>query len=410
MGISSEDFDQTCQFMIEFGVLGHRCGLTSYYLEAYLAQIADELGFSGRVLATPTWLDFIFWQAGDRQQYRYFVPLPAVNYDLAKLARIGQLRRRFKSGQFNPGESRAQLQLIAAQTPPYGTAMVGMGYGLAGAGFAVLLSAAWGDVVLAGLLSLVVYGLVLQAGRWPGLAGRLEFVAALVVAVMAYLLALWVFPGSHAFIVTLCALVVLVPGLVLTLGVGEIAAKSILAGASRLIDGVFITLKLYLGAALGAIIVNAIHPVPPPMPGAVVGPGLHGLFVLTLIAGLALVFQVRPRDFGWALLAGGLAYGGSQLGGQWGSWQGAFLGAFFLGCYAYLFAWIRHLPTAIVALPGMMILVPGAAAYLGINTLETSGVLSGLTALAGVMVQLAAIVGGQVAAAALMPSALRSRG
>ena len=33
-----------------------------------------------------------------------------------------------------------------------------------------------------------------------------------------------------------------------------------------------------------------------------------------------------------------------------------------------------------------MILVPGVAAYLGVNTLETSGVASGLAAFAGVMV------------------------
>jgi uncharacterized membrane protein YjjB (DUF3815 family) len=103
------------------------------------------------------------------------------------------------------------------------------------------------------------------------------------------------------------------------------------------------------------------------------------------------------------VLAGALAYGGTVLGNPAGLWQGSFLGALFLGCYAFLFARIRRLPTAVVWLPGIMILVPGAATYLGINTLETSGVDSGLAAFAGVMVQIGAIVGGIGTAASIMP-------
>jgi uncharacterized membrane protein YjjB (DUF3815 family) len=268
----------------------------------------------------------------------------------------------------------------------------------------VLLAAAWRDWVLAGLLSMVVYGLVLQAGRWPWLANRLEVTTALVASVLANGLALWVFPGSNAFIVTLCAVVVLIPGLALALGVGEILEKSVLSGSSHLIDGIVITLKLYLGAALGTVLVNAIAPVPAaastPVPSCW---GCSGFAVLILMLGLGVIFQARPRDLGWVILAGILAYGGTRLGGDWGPWQGSFFGALFLGCYAYLFAWAKRMPTAVVWLPGIMILVPGAAAYLGLETLETSGVASGLAALAGVMVQLGAIVGGIAVAAAIMP-------
>jgi uncharacterized membrane protein YjjP (DUF1212 family) len=401
MGMTDEEFDQACQFIIELGTLGHRYGLASSYLESYLSQLPDKLGFSGHVLATPKWLDFIFWRTSDQQQHRHFKPLPAVSYNLSKLASIGQLLHQFRHGHFSTAESITRLQQIDGQAPPYGNAMVGLGYGLAGLGFAVLLSAAWWDVALAGLLSLVVYGVVLLAGRWAWLASRLEVISALMAAVIAYGLALLVFPGSNAFIVTLCAVVVLIPGLALTVGVGEVAAKSVLSGTSRLLDGIVITLKLYLGAALGAAIVNAIHPVPAVAPVPPIAAGVQWLFVLILIFGIGLVFQVRPRDLGWAVLAGALAYGGTKLGGAWGLWQGSFLGALFLGCYAYLFAWARQLPTAVVWLPGIMILVPGAATYLGINTLETSGVASGLVALGGVMVQLGAIVGGLVT---LLPS------
>ena len=408
MRMTDEEFEQACQFMIELGTLGHRCGLASSYLESSLSRFTESLGFSGYVLATPKWLNFIFWRPGDRQQYRYFVPLPAVNYNLAKLASADQLLHQFRQGKLTTAESIDRLKQIDRQAPPYGIAMVGLGYLLASVGFAVLLSAAWRDVALAGLLSLVVYGLVLQAGRSSWLANRLEVSSALVAGILAYGLALLVFPGSNAFTVTLCAVIIFIPGLALTLGVGEIVAKSVLSGTSRLIDGIVITLKLYLGAALGAAIVNAIHPVPAASPTAAMSAGVQWFCVLILIFGIGLVFQVRPRDLSWAVLAGALAYGGTKLGGQWGPWQGSFLGALFLGCYTYLLAWVRQVPTAVLWLPGIMILVPGAAAYLGLEILETSGVASGLVALAGVMEQIGAIVGGIVTAASIMPQSIRS--
>jgi uncharacterized membrane protein YjjB (DUF3815 family) len=202
--------------------------------------------------------------------------------------------------------------------------------------------------------------------------------------------------------------VVLIPGLALTLGVGEILEKSVLSGSSHLIDGIVITLKLYLDAALGTVMVNAIAPVPAAASTPVPSSGVQWFAVLILMLGLGVIFQARPRDLGWVILAGILAYGGTRLGGAWGPWQGSFFGALFLGCYAYLFAWAKRMPTAVVWLPGIMILVPGAAAYLGLETLETSGVASGLAALAGVIVQLGAIVGGIAVAAAIMPKAMRS--
>jgi uncharacterized membrane protein YjjP (DUF1212 family) len=403
-----DDFKETCQFIIRLGTLGHRWGLTSTYLESSLAQFAERLGFAGYVLATPKWLSFIFWRTGETQQHRYFVPQPGTSYDLAKLAQVGQLLHQFRQGRFSTADSMARLKQIEAQGSPYGPGLIALSYGLCGVGFAVLLAAAWRDRVLAGLLSLVVYGLVRQAGRWPWLANRLEVTTALVASVLANGLALWVFPGSNAFVVTLCAVVVLIPGLALALGVGEILEKSVLSGSSHLIDGIVITLKLYLGAALGTVLVNAIAPVPAAASTTAPSPGVQWFAVLILMLGLGVIFQARPRDLGWVILAGILAYGGTRLGGDWGPWQGSFFGALFLGCYAYLFAWAKRMPTAVVWLPGIMILVPGAAAYLGLETLETSGVASGLAALAGVMVQLGAIVGGIAVAAAIMPTGVRS--
>ena len=118
MTMTDAEFEQACQFMIELGTLGHRYGLASSYLESSLSRFTESLGFSGYVLATPKWLNFIFWRSGEQQQHRYFVPLPAVSYNLAKLASIGHLLHQLRAGKLTIAESFDRLKQIDRQRLP----------------------------------------------------------------------------------------------------------------------------------------------------------------------------------------------------------------------------------------------------------------------------------------------------
>jgi hypothetical protein len=48
-------------------------------------------------------------------------------------------------------------------------------------------------------------------------------------------------------------------------------------------------------------------------------------------------------------------------------------------------------------------LVPGVAAYFGLDTLQTSGIFGALPAVWGVVVQITAIIGGLYIAASVLP-------
>lgn len=105
------------------------------------------------------------------------------------------------------------------------------------------------------------------------------------------------------------------------------------------------------------------------------------------------MFKVGLTDLAWVILAGELAYVGVLFGRQLGDWQGSFVGALILGLYVSLYAFRLRRPGSIVTLPGIMILVPGVAAYFGLNTLQTSGIIGALPAVAGVFTQIVAIMG-----------------
>ena len=395
-------FDESCQLIIELGTVTHGYGVSSIRLEAYLTRVTRALGLHGEFIVTPSDINFIFSRQADARQHSHFSRMAASSFDLAKLAQVGELVDQVEAGTLSMEESVSLLKSVSEQPPIYGRWLVALGYALSGAGFAVLMSAAWSDVFLAGMLSLVVYVVVLLAGRWQWVAHTLEVTAATVASLLANAIALLT-PGSDPFIVTLCAVIVLIPGLSLTLGLAELFAKNVLSGQNRLIGGILTTLKLFIGAAIGAAIVNAVSTVPAAVTPPGVAPVWAWTFLVCLVVGLALTFQVRPKDFGWTVLGGVLAYAGVVVGSEFGFWQGSFVGALLLGVYANLFAWRLRRPSSIVILTAVMVLVPGAAAYRGLRAAEIGGAASGLAAEWQVLVNILAIIAGVFLAFTLVP-------
>ena len=340
--LNDTEFEQACQFVMQLVSQAHRYGVSFVRLGTFIAQLSSNFGFRGQMLATPPFLLLEFWRPTDTQPRRFIHRLPEESFDLSKLSQLGSLVNKVVAGKVPFDKGTAGLKQIDSLQNPYGNLAVALGYSLCGAGFAVLLSATWRDVFFAAVLSLVVFAITLYAGRSQWLAKRINFTAALAASLLANVIAL-LFPGSDPFTVTLCAVVVLVPGLALTLGIAELASKSVISGMERLIDGVLITFALVVGSAIGSSVVSALWTIPAPAAAPDHSLGVTFFFILLLMLGLAFIFQVRRRDLGWAIIAGGLAYAGVLIGGQFGDWQGSFLGALVLGIYASLFTFRLHL-------------------------------------------------------------------
>lgn len=400
--ISDEEFAPACQFVTQLVSQAHEYGASFVRLQDFMSRLPQMFGFYGAMLPASPFFFFEFWQHARAQPIRATVRLPAGSFDLAKLSHVGTLVNELVEGKVPIEEGKSRLKQIDSLSPPYKSAIVALGYAFCGAGFAVLLSAEWRDILFAALLSLVVYAITLIAARSQWLGNRLNFIAALAASMLASLLAI-LFPGSNAFTVSLCAIIVLIPGLALTLGIAELASNLVISGLSRLVDGILVTFALVVGNVLGSYLVNAIWPVPPPEATVAIPLWILLASVVVLMVGLGFAFQVRQNDMVWVILAGIFAYVGVLVGGELGNWQGSFLGALLLGLYTSLFVLRLHRPSSVVMLPGIMILVPGVAAYFGLNALQTGGIIDALPAVWGVVVQITAIISGLFIAASLLP-------
>ncbi len=400
--LHEDEFVPACQFITQLVTQTHQYGMSLVRMHDLMSQLPQLFGFYGVMLPVPPFFFFEFRRSSDADPRRMIVEQPTGSFDLAKLSAVGVLVNDMADGKVSFTDGSTRLKEIDSSPQPYGASIVAAGYALCGASFAVLLSAGWWDVAFAALLSLVVFAITVRANRSQWLANRINFTAALVASLLANLLAL-IFPGSDASVVALCAVIVLVPGLSLTLGTAELASKLTVPGINRLVDGILVTFSLVVGVAVGSALVRALWSVSAPAATAVNPLWITFPFVALLMLGLAMVFQVPRRDLAWVLLAGGLAYLGVQIGNQLGNWQGAFLGAMLLGFYASVYVLRLRRPGSVVVLPGIMILVPGAAAYFGLDTLQTYGIIGALPAVWGVVVQITAIIGGLFIAASVLP-------
>ncbi len=156
----------------------------------------------------------------------------------------------------------------------------------------MLMGSSWNDVFWSALIGMLVYGLVFSAERSRRMAELLEPLAAMLAGFAACGLA-QLDAGLNIPVVVLSGIIVFIPGLALTLGLAELAARDLMSGTMRIMDAVMLLFKLYFGAVLGVAIGNAlfgeslyIEPMPLPR---------WAIWSAVPILSMALVFIFKAR-------------------------------------------------------------------------------------------------------------------
>jgi uncharacterized membrane protein YjjB (DUF3815 family) len=260
----------------------------------------------------------------------------------------------------------------------YGLTLTTLCFALTSGAVAQFLGGGWPEVAGASALGLLIGGLASLAPRAPAVARLFEPLAALL-ASFAATLAAAAWPPLSVLLVTLAGLIVLVPGLTLTVAISELASRQLVSGSARLAGAVALFFGIALGVAVGGRLGNALV-----MPPAAVDPTpLGGLWrwaaLLAAAAALTVLLRARPRDAGWVLLAAVLAVEGVDLGALLlGPQLGGFVGALLVGLGGNLYARVLHRPAAVLQVPGLILLVPGSLGFRSLAALLEEDVLSGV--------------------------------
>ena len=252
----------------------------------------------------------------------------------------------------------------------------------------------------------LVLGLLIFLGGW--IAGKIpreieitEALLAFGAASAALLWSKYVYP-IHFSKVTMASLIILIPGLSLTVAMLELATHHLSSGVARLAGAGATMLTIFLGVALAWKLGDS-HSMVAHEPIAMAA---HWKWSIMASAPLsfAVLFQVRLREWWVVYLAGVAGLVGSMLGEAWLDPDlGPFMGAFAVGLVGNLYARFLDRPASVAQMPGMLILVPGTVGYSSLIGFMEVGAMEGTelafrTAMVG-----SALVGGLLAANALVP-------
>src|SRR5262249_39786516 len=202
-----------------------------------------------------------------------------------------------------------------------------------------------------GLIGFVIGLLLLVAEKFQPLGKVFESVAAFVASTLAVLLS-FAFGAYAVSNATLAGLIVLMPGLTLTVAMIELSTQNLSSGTARLSGAFVIFLGMGFGVAVGDTVSHAIFGAPRIARAASLPAWTEVIALAAMPLAFTVLLRAKGRDAIWIVIAGALAVGGGNLGGRLlGPELGVFLGALIVGIASNWYSRLLDHPAIITQVP-----------------------------------------------------------
>ena len=369
--MDKQEFIQIRKFILKLGKMLHKIRCTVLFrLEAYLSEVASYLGVHSSFNSIPTSLSIVLWSDRHEDEYNHTARMQPGELDMNALSRTDELAFRLFSGEITLQEADKELDEIDALHSPYGNSSTGVAFGLSTSAFALLMGAGPDEILWSGVLGMLVYLWTLWSVRSRRVNLMLEPVSSFTVALGACAISYYLDIGLNLWLVVLSSLIILVPGLSLTMGLAELSTRNLVSGTARVMDAIMQLFKLYFGAFLGISLGHHMFGALEVHPATALPVWANWVGVLMLSIGLVAIFRTRMKHVPWAIMSTFIAYGASTLSSAYlENGLGAFMGAFALGVFSKpVFSRLANAPSTIVAMHGLIVLVPGSKTYIGLNS------------------------------------------
>ena len=386
--------------VMRFGTVLHAAGSPAHRIEEGMSLAARRIGVAGQFFSTPTNL-FASFTHGTRERTLMRRAEPG-EVNLERMSELLHLLDELGHSRMGLAAVTRRIEKIAAAAPRYGTTLSTLALSLASGTAAVFLGGGLNEVLVSLLVGLLIGLLVPAVARLPNANRLFEPLAAFLAAALAGWIALYT--PIEPLVVTLAGLIVLLPGLTLTIAVTELATQHLASGSARLAGAFVAFFGLAFGVAAGSRLAERLVGTAPPVELLPLGTTAEVLALLGAAAAFTVLFRAHPRDYGWILLSGILATYGVRLGNQaLGAELGPFVGALVIGIIGNLLARWRGRPAALIHIPGLILLVPGSLGFRSLTFLAADDVLSGVQAAFETSFAAMALVMGMLMANMILP-------
>ena len=365
------------RFLLTLARALHTAGTTAQRLEDSLALLAQGLGIThAQFFSTPTSIMCAFGEL--ERQETHLLRLAPAGPNIGRLSKLDRVVTDVLRGALSTPEALALVERIEREPSPFGALTTVFAFGLGSAGIARFLGGGVKEIIVGAVLGVITGSLEALAERRPSIERVYEPIAAFFASFLATSVGSLLGPYGASTAI-LAGIIVLLPGLVLTNAVRELAERHLASGTARLAGATMILLGLIFGVALGDRTATALFGTvaelsPSPQPW-------WTLAVAIIAAGMSFVviLKAERRDMGWIVGACAISYLLASTSVHYaGPELGLFIAALFDGTASTVWGRWRDRPQSVVLVPAILMLVPGSVGFRSLNSLLENNVIAGV--------------------------------
>lgn len=376
---NAPDRNKPLGFILRLAKALHTYGLPAYELEQTINGCAEAMGYGVQCMSLPTSISLTIFPP-DEEPKTYLIRVSPGEVNIERLRKTTQIARHVINGDLDSQQGADRLKKIATHGQDYPNWVIALAFSIVSTCIARIFSGGLNEMTVSAVIGLIVGLLAIASKTRPMLDHLLPAICAFIATSIAFSMDQLFGVTITTSVVVISGLIILLPGLSLTIALAELATQNLVSGTARLSGTVTVFIQLAFGSALAVEIASRLGL--QVSPAAVDPVEFWTIWLAAAIAALALVplFSARKQDSGWFLLAALSAFTMVYFASKaLGPSLGAFAGAITVGLMAKLVTRFFDIPGAMIMMPGFIILVPGTVGYRSILALVEKDVVAGLS-------------------------------
>lgn len=392
-------------FIVELARRLHICGTSAHRLEGAVDQVARRLRIDAEVWSNPTGmiLSFPDPERGPDFPITRLIRLDPGEENLSRLAAADGIAEDVMAGRRDIADGLSAMRALDRPPGRYARPATIISFGVASAAVTALMQrTGWADLATAAVLGTMIGALTEYSRGRPRWADASEAVAAFLVTLLATAVASFIAPLSLQGVI-IASLIVLMPGLMLTTAVSELTSRQLVSGTARFAGALTVLLKLTFGAVAAAQIAALFGwKLLSNSSAGVLPEWMPWLMLLLASFSFAVLFKAARRDTLLVMASVWLGYAVMRLSALLPGADasilpsGVFLSGMAVTAAANLYGHRFNRPSALVRVPGIILLVPGALGFRGFNFVLQRDVMLSIDTAFAVLTALIALVAGLV--------------
>ncbi len=354
----------------------HESGLPAHRLERMLEIASLKMGLKADFFISPGSI-FASFNVG-YQVVTHLKKVGEASLHLEKIDRIESLLSDVSNSKISIESGIQQLENIQTSATNYNGWITTLFFGISTGSAACVFGGGILEIVCSFIIGIGINGLFSFVRVFPRIEKLIVFIAAFYAFVIASVFNS-LFIGFNKEVATICGLILLIPGFSFTVAITEMVNNHLISGLSKFTHSFVIFVMLALGIGVADKLMHVMLITTPKISAFILPSWSIAIALIGVPVGFIVLLKAKRSDALWISFACWLSYIMFSFTSSFVDAPIAvFLSSVLLGFASNLFAKIKKRNSAIMLVPGMILLVPGSLGFFSISNLLQSNIVEGI--------------------------------